>query len=286
MNKIVRIVQNVWHKNASNVCPIKNGIISETYSFSVGKNNYVIRISSSRTTYDKDMFAFENFTSGSLKMPKILKVGTYNKKYFAISERLSGRTLDTFSDKQQIEAVKKVLKIHLKIAQLTLKAKSRFGFWKGNGLANFSRWDKYLFNIEREINNKLKSDKNVQIILARLRKLLRFVPDKHMLIHGDFGFNNLLYDGRQITGVLDWSDSKYGDSLYDIAYLIFWASEIDYLNISKKFYKENKLSTKNFNKRINCYLCHIALTTMSYFNLKGDKKNYLWVVKKLNRSFV
>ena len=38
-------------------------------------------------------------------------------------------------------------------------------------------------------------------------------------IHGDFGLNNLLFDGGRVSAVLDWETMQIGDPNYEIAYL-------------------------------------------------------------------
>ena len=46
---------------------------------------------------------------------------------------------------------------------------------------------------------------------------------KPYLLHGDYGFDNVLVDQGKISGVLDWANAKYGDFLYDVAWLDFWS---------------------------------------------------------------
>lgn len=43
------------------------------------------------------------------------------------------------------------------------------------------------------------------------------LPDRLALCHGDFHINNILYDGKKVTGVLDWGGFALADPLYDIA---------------------------------------------------------------------
>ncbi|SEE08967.1 Phosphotransferase enzyme family protein [Ruania alba] len=40
------------------------------------------------------------------------------------------------------------------------------------------------------------------------------------LVHGDFGMHNILWDGQEITGVIDWDHAAWGDPAIDIAPLI------------------------------------------------------------------
>lgn len=42
-------------------------------------------------------------------------------------------------------------------------------------------------------------------------------PSGTNLLHGDFWPGNVLWDGRQITGIIDWEDVAIGDPLCDVA---------------------------------------------------------------------
>lgn len=57
---------------------------------------------------------------------------------------------------------------------------------------------------------------------ALLAKLKRDKPldVRQRLIHGDFMWNNVLVQGDQISGVVDWAGGTYGDPRYDLALAI------------------------------------------------------------------
>lgn len=56
-----------------------------------------------------------------------------------------------------------------------------------------------------------------------LDALLPSIGDHRALVHADYGSNNLLTDGSTITSVLDWESAIWGDPLYDVANIMFWA---------------------------------------------------------------
>jgi aminoglycoside phosphotransferase (APT) family kinase protein len=64
--------------------------------------------------------------------------------------------------------------------------------------------------------------KYVELWLAVLGWLSAHVPptiDEPVFVHGDIGFHNLLLDGQQIVGLLDWERSHLGTPAQDLAYL-------------------------------------------------------------------
>ncbi len=55
----------------------------------------------------------------------------------------------------------------------------------------------------------------------RVRRALRFARDDirmnaAVLLHGDFWLGNLLWEGDQLTGIIDWEDAMLGDPLADL----------------------------------------------------------------------
>lgn len=55
--------------------------------------------------------------------------------------------------------------------------------------------------------------RNCQLAQTALR------PWKPVFIHGDLHLEHVLVDGDEVTGILDWSEARRGDALYDIATL-------------------------------------------------------------------
>ncbi|KAJ3546357.1 hypothetical protein NM208_g2044 [Fusarium decemcellulare] len=55
-----------------------------------------------------------------------------------------------------------------------------------------------------------------------IRWLQKNIPDDQrtlVLVHGDFNLHNILGDGNQVTGVVDWETSMFGSAEHDLAYI-------------------------------------------------------------------
>jgi hygromycin-B 4-O-kinase len=59
--------------------------------------------------------------------------------------------------------------------------------------------------------------------VARLKDMVASCPEERHLIHSDLLHYNVLVAGDQISAVFDWGCALYGDLLYDVAWLTFWA---------------------------------------------------------------
>jgi len=88
-------------------------------------------------------------------------------------------------------------------------------------------------------------------------------------------------DGKKITGIIDWELSKYGDFLYDVAWLSFWETEIDYAEIFFKHYQNIGVLVTNFRERLLCYRLHLGLSALKFLSDSHQKENYLWTKNRL-----
>jgi aminoglycoside phosphotransferase (APT) family kinase protein len=69
---------------------------------------------------------------------------------------------------------------------------------------------------------ELQSDKYTELWHVVLGWLSAHIPptlSEPVFVHGDIGFHNLLLDGQQIIGLLDWERSHLGTAAQDLAYL-------------------------------------------------------------------
>jgi hygromycin-B 4-O-kinase len=110
--------------------------------------------------------------------------------------------------------------------------------------------------------------------LEQLRALVEYVPEERHLIHSDLLNYNVLVADDRLTGVLDWGCGMYGDFLYDLAWLVFWAPwypawhGIDFRREAARHYASIGLEVPHFEERLRCYLLHIGLGGQAYSAFK------------------
>ncbi|QQG44616.1 MAG: phosphotransferase [Candidatus Roizmanbacteria bacterium] len=97
------------------------------------------------------------------------------------------------------------------------------------------------------------------------------------MANGDYCYNNLISDGKKITAVIDWGESRYGDFVLDLAWLDFWKSEVNYGDILKVGYKNKDKDFKNYEKRFRCYKIFIGITSIVIAAKHDDQKDYILV---------
>jgi aminoglycoside phosphotransferase (APT) family kinase protein len=92
--------------------------------------------------------------------------------------------------------------------------------WKGY-LQRILSGDEPEFDWERLCADPLIDASVLRGTLAALRDAIPLLPEteQHYLLHGDLNPYNILVDGDQIAGIIDWIYARYGDPLFDFARL-------------------------------------------------------------------
>jgi hygromycin-B 4-O-kinase len=208
---------------------LKPGELSRVYAYDLAERPFVVRFNTAPDSFEADRVAHERFAGPGLPIPRVLEIGRFGQLHFAISERLPGRIMWDITAEEYDRALPALLDVHDRIAAIDpgpefgsqpwptfLDAFAREhdepGFWHG--------W-RDLFDtsfLERDLWEGL---------YARFRTLLAAAHDPGRLVHGDFGYDNVLVDGPRVTAVLDWGNNRRGDPLWDLAYISFWLPRIE-----------------------------------------------------------
>lgn len=288
--KVIAFLQKNFDKNTSSINFLKGGEMSQAFSFKSNGKDLVIRINNKSYSFEKDRYAFEHFNSLRVPIPKIFSLGRFDKNlFYAISEMASGKTLDLYDTKTREKLLPQLISIHDAIRNTKIEGNGKFGDWDSRGDAEFDSWKEFILgkkddvyeNWEKLYKSTFLEREPVEKITKRINELSNFLPEECHLIHGDYGGNNMTGTKEKITGVLDWGESKYGDSIYDISWMEFYFEDIAYGNIFFKHYQNTGLNTKNFNERLLCYQLHIGLGGIGFFALSEQKESYKWAKNKL-----
>ncbi len=87
--------------------------------------------------------------------------------------------------------------------------------WTGESL------DEFASRLDRECAWLVANDVLPAEVVARNRRIAEVAlrPRTPVFIHGDLQVAHVFVDGDELTGVIDWSEARQGDALYDLAVL-------------------------------------------------------------------
>lgn len=277
-----------FSKSISNLIPLTPGELACPFSFRVGNEEYVIRIHTEIKSFLKDKYAYQHFHSEKLLIPEVLEVGKMDEEYFfAITRKLSGVTLDLLSKEETHRALPSVILALEEIHKIDVSNTRNYGYWNGQGIACDKTWKEHVFSVHKDIDNWLQKYKRpflskdvFEKIYGGILELSTICPEERYLVHGDYGFNNLLIEGDRVSGVLDWGESRYGDFVYDIAYSHFYEERFSYAETFKKHYADTHREVQNFDERLSCYLLQIGYGSIKAFVEFGQDENASWAKDK------
>lgn len=287
VKKLKKLFERSNH-NIVKIDPIDFGMTAQAFDCHKKGKNLIFRISSSKQNLLKDKYAYENFDSSVVPIPKFISFGEITSNlFFTVTEKVKGENLDEInSEHKQKRALPLLAKTLDQIHNISIGKKKGFGLWNKEGFAPSKSWENYILSIKNSEKNNWKEmiDKHsmdqslIEKVCSEIAELIKFCPEKQHLIHGDYGRDNVIWDGSNITGIIDWALSKYGDYLYDIAFLDYFAlasgEDTNYEQFFKKHYEGSGKSIKNYHKRLKCYKLHIGLLSARSNLKKGNKENY------------
>jgi len=175
---------------------------------------------------------------------------------------------------------------------IDLSGTTGFGFWNKYGKGSHDSWKAFLLDDKNESEGSLIHGWKTNLEASSMgmdayQKLWRnFVPlvercpEERRLIHSDLLNRNVLTSSGAITAVLDWGSSFYGDSLYDVAWFMFyepWYPQFRDIHVSERlledFIADPHANTTDVDVRLKCYKLDIGIGSIAYNALKEDWKN-------------
>ena len=269
--------------------PLQPGEWSSVYAIRRGREELVVRFSRYREDFEKDR-AVAAWSSTDLPVPPILEIGEALGRAYAVSPRVKGEFLEALGEMRTRSVLPRLFRALDAARAIDLGATTGFGGWSLQTGGLHPTWRDALLSVGESVPAERGAGWRDRLEASPIgtgpfdqahgwmRELASFCPEDRHLIHDDLLNRNVLVDGYQVTAVLDWGSSKYGDFLYDIASLVFWApwfkewSRIDFLAETKRHYESIHLEVPHIDDRIRCYAVKVGLGGMSYNAWKGRER--------------
>lgn len=266
---------------------LNGGDWSAAYAYTLEGKEYVIRFAASREDFAKDQ-AIGKYASEKLHVPKVTEIGEALRGFYAISERHHGIFLDELDGGQMHRTLPSLLMTLDEIRNVDLTSTTGYGWWESRGTGNYATWQEFLtsgFDDKPDERThgwreKLESSSTgadpFDKIRSSLEVLASDMPNERHLIHNDLLYRNVLVENNEISVVIDWGNSMYGDFLYDIALLIYYWSwfpkwkDIDIKQEILDHYASIGLELPDIEKRLLCYQIHIGLDGIKYSAFTGN----------------
>ena len=277
---------------------VGEGAWSRCFGFSDRGREFVIRFGRFVEDFEKDLRA-ASFSSAALPVPEVTEIGQAFDGYFAISSRAHGEPLESLSSVGWKDVLPSLLAALDAARSIDLSDTTGYGFWDAYGNAHQASWRDFLLAVDTDTPARRThgwrqrliespvGDQTFRAGLARLAELVDASPCERHLVHCDLINRNVLVSSGHITAVLDWGCSFYGDFLYDVAWLEFWAPwhpSIEATDIRTQLllhYAAIGQDVPDFDSRLRSCMIHIGLDHQAYNAYTGNLDALTAVTERL-----
>lgn len=295
--QVVALLQEHFASSIEKLAVITSGQIAQTYSFTVEGQEYIIRFNRDNmgANFPKEAFIAARVVSPRIPIPRIVHVGRFQELHYSITAKVPGHPLDQLPPAEYARIGPEVIRTLDAIHHVDVSNwPPGYGVFDNNGVGLSTSWKDYLLAVGEEeedwnfygkwhalFDNTFLERDVFDSIYAQMAHLLDSCSEARYLVHGGYGFSNVIAHEGKITGVLDWLDAKYGDFVYDIAWLSFWSPEVNFGERFRQYYHKQGISVPAYNERLRCYQCYIGMDALRFFAKSNQPDAYQWARKRI-----
>lgn len=268
-------------EDVSEVVAIVGGEWSQALSFRAGDRDYVVRFGSYREDYEKDRVA-ARYAGPNLPIPEIHEVGEAFGGAYAVSTRAYGDPLDKLDDAGYRRVLPSVFRMLDAMRSADVSGTTGYGMWRPDGSAAHESWREMLLDVKHDrpasrihgwwelLNSNSAAADVFRAGYRELEALAAGCSEGRHLIHADIVGDNVRVLRNQVTAIVDWGNAMYGDFLYDLARLDFWApwypamEGVDVLAEAEEYFRSVGVAVPGFAERVRCCEVHIGLDAQAY----------------------
>lgn len=243
----------------------------------------IFRVRAEPRAFIKDQFIYQNFRN-VVPVPEIQIIGTINRYYYCLSSYLPGTPLVHYNGEDKLDLIDQSLELLHRLHSQDIEING-FGEWlhaNDIGYAHHETMKDFVVTSSNDISlwsDHLPDHVNpsfIQYLLDIIQQKKSYILDISSLLHGDYGYTNVIVDKGIIRGVIDWEHSKIGDPLMDIAWLVLWGNAAYLKRAIHGAYPIN-WSEESVYHRLKCFLALHTLHSIPTVvgNKTTDSTDYL-----------
>ena len=214
---------------------------------------------------------------------------------FAICDLMPGEYMGELQDKDRRYLIPAAVRSMDRISMIDISDTSGWGWFDNEGNGKLESWAEYLGEesfpesggdfyerrrawfddgfLEFDVFRKF-SDRMMELV-ARLPDIDRSV------VHIDFGHDNTLVIGNEVSAVVDWDNSIIGDLLYDGARSDVYAPDIDFKQLFSERYASTGRVVHGFEDRWLVCQLHVVLQELQWYGRSNKEAAYHWMKARM-----
>jgi hygromycin-B 4-O-kinase len=227
----------------------------------------------------------------------VLHEGDFAGLHFTVAAKVQGRGLNQLPLDEFMAVLPSIMDLLLSLASVDTSDTAGYGWLDPNGNGKFASWGEHLCQVRdeepgqfydrwHELFESTFLDRRVfDHYYTKMEQMIDLTPSRRELVHGGFGYGNVLVNDGQVTVVLDWQDARYGDHVFDLAYLLNWLdgkTQEVCVNAYQKSLKKFGRSEAHLEDRMKCYQYYTGLDGLRFAAKTKNERFYRAVLDKLS----
>jgi hygromycin-B 4-O-kinase len=286
---LLSFLRSHFSPTAAQLTFLSSGWFSQAYAFSADGSEYILRLNAWQVDFQKDAYAAAHLAGPDLPIPPMLRLDRFDaQRFYAITPRCPGRGMNELDAAAQLRLLPQLFDALADLHQRSTADLPGWGLTGADFRGGFASWPAYVLSLHNhKFHYTLESLEGTffepdfyRAVLAEVERLLPFLPAQKSIVHGDFGWHNLVSDGERLTGVLDWAEARLGDPLYDVVNLEYWSPEIPFCELWRAYAARHAIAEPNFDERRRCYILAGAAGDLRLSAHRGDFEDYCFARAK------
>jgi hygromycin-B 4-O-kinase len=264
----------------------RQGDWSVAYFFGVDGGHFVLRFAPWRDNFETDR-AIAEHASADLPIPRVVEIGDACGYHYAVSERAFGAVLEELDVDTMARAFPSVLRMLDELRAVDVSRSAGYGPLTPGGDGACVSWRDHLVSVgddppgvthgwRARLAARPDAERAFDDAYVSFAALVNAVPELRHLVHSDLLYGNVLVADDGVSAVFDWGCAMYGDFLYDLAWLSFFApwfpglDAVDVRGSALAHFANIGLAVPDFDARMRCYEAHVGLASQAYQALIDD----------------
>ncbi|WKZ30381.1 MAG: aminoglycoside phosphotransferase family protein [Candidatus Dojkabacteria bacterium] len=225
--QILKKVELLLNTSIHTIETPKSGFDHIVFTFHTDKNVKLLAKAKYKAVIDA--LAINTIREQKLSVPTPEVIAYSEAEQISIFEFIEGEMLDRLPEHEIVLMFPKVMQMVAEIHKVKGSASGNFSdvyykkptkSWKEFLKGKYSTDDEY-YKWEKLINNPQFDGSIVREVLKYIHTQIDQMqePTEFSLLHSDLHGGNMIVSNGKIRGLIDWSDAKYGDPLYDFSRL-------------------------------------------------------------------
>jgi hygromycin-B 4-O-kinase len=295
---VIRILAECVEGKAGKVEPLEQGQIASTFVCTIGGDQLIVQFNKPNmaTSYRKELFFGRRFAEAGIPVRQVVGSGTHDGLVYTVAKKVAGRSLSDLEPAVYRNALPSVFQTLLALESLDVSDTTGYGWFDERGNAPYDSWLGHLCQVREEepgafygnwhemFERTFLDRKTFETYYEKMATICESLNVPRLLVHGGFGYDNVLVEDDKVSAVLDWQDARFGDPLMDIAYMDFWPSGFDLLDLYESFCNERGIVHSQYRERISVCKLYNGIDAMRFFAKIGNKSAYDSVVGILGKA--